>query len=215
MAFSFFRRLPVSEDIINTDSPMNKYELSDIRNQFVYGRNLYRIRALIDIPLHGVKAGDLGGYIECEANLSQKDSAWVGGDAKVYARARVLLDALVTGEATVTNGATLYDSVRVDEYAVLDGDLGVFDTAHISGRAYVVGDAKITQNAILTEIKDYLLIGPVGSNRTVTLTKSNKQISAGCFRGNLDEFKAAVRRDYPIGSDYEAAFDFMEYYFSS
>lgn len=49
---------------------MKKYELtSETIN--VYGITIYRIKALINIDSIGVKSGDLGGYVESEANLSQ------------------------------------------------------------------------------------------------------------------------------------------------
>lgn len=46
-----------------------KYELTDVTRK-VGDRTLYQIRALKDFG--EVKAGDLGGYIEKESNLSQK-----------------------------------------------------------------------------------------------------------------------------------------------
>ena len=62
-------------------------------------KTLYRIEATKDIEKFGVKAGDLGGYIEKEDNLS--GDAWVSGDAKVYGNARVSCDAEVYGNADV------------------------------------------------------------------------------------------------------------------
>lgn len=59
---------------------MKKYELTDA-TKVINGVTLHRIRALIDIPVHGVKAGDLGGWIEAERNLSQKGAAWVADEA--------------------------------------------------------------------------------------------------------------------------------------
>lgn len=51
---------------------MKKYELT---KEFIEhcGRRLFRIRALIDFG--NVKAGDLGGYVEKEENLSQEGNA--------------------------------------------------------------------------------------------------------------------------------------------
>lgn len=51
---------------------MNKYELLQDDKIEVSGHTLYRIRALKDFK--GAKAGDLGGYIEKEKNLSQEDN---------------------------------------------------------------------------------------------------------------------------------------------
>ena len=68
---------------------MRKYELTKETKTLIDGTVLHRIRALIDIPKLGVKAGELGGLIEKENNLSQDGDAWVYGDAKVYGDAEV------------------------------------------------------------------------------------------------------------------------------
>lgn len=65
---------------------MKKYELTE-ETVTVYGKTLYRIRAVRDFG--SVKAGDLGGYIEKEGNLSHFGNAWVYGDARVSGNARV------------------------------------------------------------------------------------------------------------------------------
>jgi len=44
-----------------------KYEITDIGSTDILGA--YRIRALRNIQCHGVKAGDLGGFVESESNL--------------------------------------------------------------------------------------------------------------------------------------------------
>ena len=96
---------------------MKKYELVlDDKKEFL-GITLYRIRALVAIGLT-VSAGDLGGYIEKEENLSQvSDNAWVSGDARV------------SGDAWV------FDNARVL------GNARVFGDARMSGDAWVFGDA--------------------------------------------------------------------------
>ena len=63
-----------------------KYELTDETQQW-NGRTLYRIRALADFE--DVKAGDLGGWIEKEENLSYDDNAWVCGNARVCGNAEI------------------------------------------------------------------------------------------------------------------------------
>ena len=70
---------------------MKKYEMTEEIKIFE-GKILHRIIALVDIPMHSVKAGDLGGWIECENNLSHNGDAWVYGDARVYG------DAWVSGD---------------------------------------------------------------------------------------------------------------------
>lgn len=65
---------------------MKKFELTTDRIE-ENGTALYRIKALIDFG--DVKAGDFGGYVEKEENLSQYGDAWVYGNAFVLGNARV------------------------------------------------------------------------------------------------------------------------------
>lgn len=75
---------------------MKKYELTTNTKVFD-GKTLYQIRALVSFGT--VNAGDLGGYIEKEDNLSQADTAWVYGDAQVCGNAQVSGNARVSGNA--------------------------------------------------------------------------------------------------------------------
>ena len=72
-----------------------KYELLQDQTIEWCGRTLYRIRALRDFG--AVHAGDVGGYIECERNLSQDGNAWVYGNARVRGNALVCDNARVYG----------------------------------------------------------------------------------------------------------------------
>jgi hypothetical protein len=65
-----------------------KYELTSESIEHA-GVTLYRIKALRDFGR--VKKGDLGGYVEKEANLSHEGDCWVGGIAKVYNEACVFV----------------------------------------------------------------------------------------------------------------------------
>ena len=94
-----------------------KYEmLDDDTVKLSNGQTLKRIRALITIP-DIVEAGELGGYIESELNLSHEGNAWVGDDARVSG------DALVYGNAWVSGAALVSDKARVL------GDAEVFGNA--------------------------------------------------------------------------------------
>lgn len=64
-----------------------KYELLKDDKIELYGKTLYRIKALIDFDI--VVAGSLGGYIEKEDNLAHTGNAWVSGDARVSGDAEV------------------------------------------------------------------------------------------------------------------------------
>jgi hypothetical protein len=72
-----------------------------------FGITLRRIRAVVAITSFGVSAGDLGGWIESEKNLSQTGNAWVSGNAMVSGNARV------SGGARVYGNALVYGNARV------------------------------------------------------------------------------------------------------
>jgi hypothetical protein len=65
---------------------MKKYELT-ANTKNVCGKTLFQIKALVDFG--NVKAGELGGYIEKEENLSHDGNAWIFENAKVYDSAKV------------------------------------------------------------------------------------------------------------------------------
>ena len=81
---------------------MKKYEFTG-ETRLVFGRILRQIKAVISFG--SVSAGDLGGWIEKEENLSQDGNAWVYGNAEVYGNAWVYGDARVYGNAEVYGNA--------------------------------------------------------------------------------------------------------------
>ena len=78
-----------------------KYELVVDDTIAFWGWKLFRIRALISFG--SVDAGELGGYIYTEDNLSQKGDAWVSGNAEVSGDAWVSGNAEVSGDAKVSD----------------------------------------------------------------------------------------------------------------
>jgi hypothetical protein len=130
-----------------------KYELTT-ETKVVFGRTLHRIKALVSFG--DVAAGELGGWIEKEANLDHDGDAWVYGDARVC------------------------------------GNAWVYGDARVYGHAEVYGDARVTS------CKAYLLFGPAGSRSDFTTFFARRDakigVACGCFRGDIDEFAAAVAK---------------------
>ena len=91
---------------------MKKFELTSETKIDIFGKKLFRIKALISFG--SVKAGETGGWVEKEGNVNQSGDAWVfgnarvsgdawvSGDAKVFGDARVFGDAEVSGDADYT-----------------------------------------------------------------------------------------------------------------
>ena len=121
-----------------------KYKLTE-ETQRYYGRNLYRIQALKDFGR--VKAGDLGGWIEKESNLSQEGDCWIYDDAKVYGDAQVLGNAIVSENARVYGNAQIYDDVQIYDNARVGGKARISDEACIYGNADIYGKAEVCEKA--------------------------------------------------------------------
>ena len=93
---------------------MKKFELTTESITFL-GRTLFRIKALISFG--NVKAGELGGYIEKEGNLSHEGNAWVCGDARVCGNADI---ATISGFGSEYRTTTFFRT-KNDEIAVKCG----------------------------------------------------------------------------------------------
>ena len=150
---------------------MKKYEFTGETKQIELEDRivtLHRIRAIKDFG--DVKAGDLGGWIEKEENLSHESKAWVGGNA------------YVGGEAYVGGNAWVGDSARVH------------DNVYVRGKACVRGNAEILfKSHVLT-------IGAIGSRNDFTTFYRDKDnqisVSCGCFSGKIDEFLEKVTQTH-------------------
>lgn len=123
---------------------MKKYELTSERISH-HGRTLFRIRALYDF--HTVKKGELGGFVETEENLSHESRAWIGGEAKVYDKAKVFGEALVYDFAEVYGNAKVFAYGEVHEHAKVYENATVFNKANVYGKAKIYGEAVIFDKA--------------------------------------------------------------------
>lgn len=209
-----------------------KYEFTD-ETITVNGITLHRIKAVIDFDRFGVKAGDLGGFIEVEANLSHDGNAWVSGDALVYGNAlisenaKVSGDALVYGNAKVSGDALVYGNAQVSgnalvsENAKVSGDAWVSGNAKISGDAWVSENAKMSGDAKIKRSNDYACVNGFGSvYKNATFFRCEDDLirtQCGRFYGTIDEFRAKVKEthgDSKYAKEYLMIADLMEYHFA-
>ena len=158
---------------------MKKYELTT-NTKMLFGRKLFQIKALVSFG--DVTAGDLGGYIEKEENLSHDGTAWV------YGNARVSGDAWVYGNARVSGDARVY------------GNAWVYGNACVYGDAWVSGDARVYGNAWVSGDADYICFKGFGSeNRNTTMFRTKNgdvYVCCGCFTGSLKKFTEKVKETH-------------------
>ena len=196
-----------------------KYELTD-RTIDVDGHILHKIMALKDF--RNVKAGNYGGFIESENNLSHSDECWVCGSAKVFGNTEIYGNALVSGKALicdnakifddawvyhdviVSGGASIYGNARVFGKSKIRDNASIFDSAEIfdsdiSGNAKVFGNSKI-HGAMIATNNDIIIVDDlVSRDETVAIFRRRKDIWVsiyGFFHGTLEEFEFVVRDRY-------------------
>jgi carbonic anhydrase/acetyltransferase-like protein (isoleucine patch superfamily) len=172
-----------------------KFELVPDQSIEVFGRTLFRIRALTSFG--SVSAGEIGGYVEKETNVDHDGNAWVSGDARVFGNARVYGDAWVFGNAWVCGDARV------------SGNAQVAGNARVSGNAQVFGDARVYGDASIC------WFSPVGSeNGTLTAftAQAGITVTRGCFIGTLEEFEVAVKKTHGnsrIAAEYSLLIQFI------
>lgn len=183
---------------------MKKYVLVNNLTKEFGGRILYRIVAIKDFGY--VKAGDLGGYVENESNLSHEGNCWVfdkaivcdnaivSDNACVYKKARVIGNARVFGNASVTDNAMIDDNVyiygsayihtnaRVSGNAEVCDRVCVGDNASIYGHVKVCGKAIIVGDAHINSQNDYMSVLLFGES--ITFFRCSDNIIKIFYSGN-------------------------------
>jgi hypothetical protein len=104
-----------------------KFKLTS-ETKVCFGKTLYRIESLVDFG--SIKAGDKGGFVEKEENLSQSDNAWVYDNACVSGNARVSGDARVYDNARVSPinvRGMFYNVTIIDAYMKIGCEKHTFD----------------------------------------------------------------------------------------
>ena len=192
---------------------MKKFELTAEFVTNVFGKKLFRIKALV--AFGDVEKGELGGFIEKEDNLSHDGNAWVYGNAHVSG------DARVSGNAQVSGNARVYGNAQVSGDARVSGNAWVYGNAQVSGDARVYGNAQVSGDARVYDDADYAVVKGFGRCfRTTTFFRCKDKIlrvQCGCFYGDLAQFREIVKKthgDSKYAKEYLAIADLMELHFS-
>jgi len=130
---------------------MLKYELTNETKVNEYGKTLYRIKALKDFKCftYGVTAGDLGGWIENEENLSHNGTCWVAKDAEVFDNAKVSGNALIIDSAKIFERAFIYENAKISQQAKIHGNAWIHGDGSVMGTSNIYGVARIYDNAYI------------------------------------------------------------------
>ena len=172
---------------------MKKYRLTD-ETITIDGKTLYRIQALIDISgIYEISAGEMGGFIEKEENLSHGGNAWVRGNAKVFDNALVFGNALLGDSALICGNALVCGNAQVRENAYVRDNAQVFDNVLVRDDALICENALVCGHALICD--SALICGNalVGGNAQV-------RDDAKVFGNALVGSNARVRDDARVNS---------------
>ena len=202
---------------------MKKFELTSETKINIFGKKLFRIKALISFA--DVEAGETGGWVEKEGNVNQSGDAWVSGNAEVSGDAWVSDNAKVSGDAWVYGNAKVSGNAWVYGNAEVSGDAWVYGNAKVSGNAWVsdnakvYGNAEVSGDAWVSGNADYTTIHGFGTQfRTTTFFRCKDKkvrVACGCFFGTIPEFREQVKntRKGKIAEEYLMIADLMENHF--
>ncbi len=89
-----------------------KFKLTDESITMSDGSKVFRIEALSNF--HDVAAGDLGGFVEKEGNLSfaKKDDSWIYDDAIVCGSSEVKNNSFIYNDAVIINSIIDASTIR-------------------------------------------------------------------------------------------------------
>ena len=171
---------------------------------------LYRVKALKDF--NDVKKGDIGGYVECESNLSYNGNCWIYDDAIVRDDARIWGNAQIWGKAVIQGYAEVYSNAQIWGNAVIQDNASVGDKAVIQDNVFLMGNAEVCGNAIISSDKDYIVFKNWwSSGRYFTWTRSNNKWKVGCFYGTGEELVTKAYADnVEKGIEYKKIVDYVE-----
>lgn len=163
-----------------------KYKLIEGSRFWQYGRPLYRIQALRDFS--DVKKGDLGGFVESEANLSQMGDCWI------YDMAQAVEKSIVEGDACLRDCSKMYGSSLLKDKAQLQGCARMIQYASLEDNAVAIdaeisGFATITGDVVIRRKKDYMVFSDIPeTDFYATYTFPNKRWRYLLFKGTSKEF---------------------------
>lgn len=158
-----------------------KYEILPEPIAAPNGEVCHRIKALKDIPVIGVKKGDLGGCVSNATSLSHSGSSWI------FEGGFVVGNAIVEDDAIVGDGALVGDTACISGTAAICKGVVVDSNAQVGGDV-VVRHGNIGNGAIVTKQYHYLYVDNVngrGDECTIYLTEGAIGASVGGRSGTL------------------------------
>ena len=150
-------------------------------------------------------------------NTLVTDKAYIHGNAKIY-NSSVILDyscvsdnAIITGSSVIKNHACIYGEAKIEK-SYISGYTQICGNVIISNHTSIEGNVKFIGDAIISDIKDYIIFKNWwSSGRYFIWTRSNNMWSVGCFYGTGKELIEKAYKDSELsGKEYERVVKYVE-----
>lgn len=189
-----------------------KYEFVEGDEIEIGAVTLTRIRALRDIRERGVRAGDVGGYIETEENLPHDDTSWVSSGGRVIGKESRIIRSTVersTVERSTVERSTVERSTversTVERSTIVNSTI---ECSRVINEKIIGGDLLKNSHHCL-----FMNVGSENGKLTSYRTKTGIGVTRGCFSGTLEEFADAVEEthgDSQHGQEYRILIEFIK-----
>lgn len=107
----------------------------------INGSIAYKIKALKSFG--DVTAGQIGGAVSSESNLSHLGCCWIYDNGAAVENARVYGNAKIYDNAIIAESAQVYDSAKIGGNVMIKGNAQVYDCARVLENAVIDGNSKI------------------------------------------------------------------------
>ena len=163
---------------------MNKYKILYDQKEEIYDNVfIYRIQALKDFD--DVKAGDIGGYVQSENNLSQEGNCWIYNNAIAYNNSSVIDNAKIRNNVILSDNAIVMNESDIKDAAYIFGNSHIMGKSQISGYPHI-DDFSIIKDAILS---DYIEIaGNTTINGNVIIKDMCRITDSNICTYGMDEY---------------------------
>lgn len=163
---------------------------------------LYRIQALRQLNPYRkkdyVQIGDLGGWVESEANLSHEGQCWIDDNSIVLKNGLVKDNAYICGTSIVNDHAVVCDNALIAEHSYVADDVIICDYASVAFESTVRGALTLKDNVYLEQIAMDSLWIPDEPHDENSI-EQNRQVIGGALycKGTCDHITDESFDEYP------------------
>ena len=207
-----------------------KYVLTNITMDFM-GRTLYRIKALKDFA--DIKAGELGGWVQTEDNLSQEGNCWIYDNGKCMDNARIYTNSIMCDNSLMYGNSMMFDYSRMFDYSIMCDNSVMHDHSVMLDNSIMRGESVMNNNGFLknkenlygklvTKVDRFIEINNTEGRIVTGVLKDGKILyNIGCqneitkevFVDRIYNEDGGIEK-HPYRKEYLKIIDMIELYFS-